>query len=85
MLMHYTLPGSVQLRNPEASGAGPGPIHSVMEVIDACTRLNDNGVYSEPLEEAIAAIARCGFDYVELWMEQVCREFQSVRTSAYLR
>lgn len=31
--------------------------------------------YSEPLEEAIAAIARCGFDYVELWMEQVCREF----------
>jgi sugar phosphate isomerase/epimerase len=31
--------------------------------------------YSAPLEEGIAAIARCGFDYAELWMEQVWREF----------
>jgi len=31
--------------------------------------------YSRPLEEAIAAISRCGFDYAELWMDQVRREF----------
>lgn len=31
--------------------------------------------YSKPLEEAIAAISRCGFDYAELWMDQVWREF----------
>ena len=31
--------------------------------------------YSKPLDEAIAAISRCGFDYAELWMDQVWREF----------
>jgi sugar phosphate isomerase/epimerase len=31
--------------------------------------------YSKPLEEAIAAISRCGYDYAELWMDQVWREF----------
>ena len=31
--------------------------------------------YSKPLDEAIAAIPRCGFDYAELWMDQVWREF----------
>jgi sugar phosphate isomerase/epimerase len=31
--------------------------------------------YSRPLGEAIAAISRCGFDYAELWMDQVWREF----------
>ena len=30
--------------------------------------------YSKPLDEAIAAISRCGFDYAELWMDQVWRE-----------
>jgi sugar phosphate isomerase/epimerase len=31
--------------------------------------------YSRPLDEAVAAISRCGFDYAELWMDQVRREF----------
>src|SRR5690554_2804518 len=31
--------------------------------------------YSRPLEEAIAAVARCGYDYAELWMEQVMRDY----------
>jgi len=31
--------------------------------------------YSRPLDEAIAAIARCGYDYAELWMEQVWRDY----------
>lgn len=31
--------------------------------------------YSKPLDEAIGAISRCGFDYAELWMDQVRREF----------
>ncbi|MEA4884852.1 MAG: sugar phosphate isomerase/epimerase family protein [Clostridia bacterium] len=33
--------------------------------------------YSRPLDEAIQAIARCGYDFAELWMDQVWRDFPS--------
>ncbi|MGE5572626.1 MAG: sugar phosphate isomerase/epimerase family protein [Bacteroidota bacterium] len=31
--------------------------------------------YTKPLDEAVAAIAKCGYDYAELWMDQVWRDF----------